>query len=105
MKSMDLVKALAKTSVRVPKDFHSLIYQLCAFAHATSFFFGDKSISTIQLREFVKNIEGRHSIIYKSRIAAANTFAAKILWSLDSFVQLFLEDCHIVRTLTNDHRL
>ncbi len=84
---------MAKTTVTVPQDFHSLAYQLCTFAHATSFFFGNKSILAIQLREFAKNIEGRHSTIYKIRIAANNTFTAKILWSVDSFVQLFLEDC------------
>jgi hypothetical protein len=66
MKSMDEVKASAKTSATVPQDFHFLIYQLCAFAHATSFFFGNKSILTIQLKEFAKNIGGRHSIIYKN---------------------------------------
>ncbi len=91
---MDKVKASAKTTVTVPQDFHSLAYQLCAFAHATSFFFGNESILAIQLREFVKNIKGRHSIIYKNRIATADTFAAKILWSVNSFVQLFLKDCH-----------
>ncbi len=80
MKSMDKVKASAKTTVTVPQNFHSLAYQLRAFAHATSFFFGDKSILAIQLRGFVKNIKGKHSIIYKTRIAANNTFAAKILW-------------------------
>jgi hypothetical protein len=93
MKSMDKVKASANTTVMVPQDFHSLAYQLRGFAHATSFFFGDKSILAIQLREFVKNIKGRHSIIYKNRIATADTFAAKILWSVDSFTQLFLKDC------------
>jgi hypothetical protein len=60
MKIMDEVKALAKTTVTVPQDFPSLAYQLRAFTHATSFFFGDESILAIQLREFVKNIKGRH---------------------------------------------
>jgi hypothetical protein len=59
MKSMDKVKALAKTTVTVPQDFHSLAYQPWAFVHATSFFFGNKNILAIHLREFVKNIKER----------------------------------------------
>ncbi len=56
---MDKVKALAKTTVTVPQDFHSLAYQPWAFVHATSFFFGNKNILAIHLREFVKNIKER----------------------------------------------
>ncbi len=92
MKSMDEVKELAKTTVTVPQNFHSLAYQLCAFVHAASFYFGNKSILAIQLKQFAKNIKGRQHIIYKNRITATNTFAAQNLWSVDSFVQLFLED-------------
>jgi hypothetical protein len=84
MKSMDKVKSLAKTTVTVPQDFHSFVYQLCASAHALSFFFGNESILAIQLKDFVTNIEGRHSITYKNRIATDNTFAAKILWLVHS---------------------
>ena len=36
----------------------------------------------------------KHSIIYKNRIAIDNTFAAKVLWTVDCFTQLFLKDCH-----------
>ncbi len=43
MKSMDKVKSSVKTMVTVPQDFHSFVYQLCAFAHASSFFFGNES--------------------------------------------------------------
>ncbi len=35
----------------------------------------------------------KHSIIYKNRIAIDYTFAAKVLWTVDCFPQLFLEDC------------
>jgi hypothetical protein len=93
VKSMDEVKSLAKTTVTVPQDFHSFAYQLKAFALATSFLFGDESILTKQLMEYATSVTGKHSITYKNRIVADNTFAAKILWSVDSFVQLFLEDC------------
>jgi hypothetical protein len=80
MKSTVELKSLAKakTTVTVPQDFHSFVYQLRALAqHASSFFFGDKSILAIQLKEFVTNIKGRHSITYKNRIVANNTFVAK----------------------------
>jgi hypothetical protein len=93
MKSMDKVKSLAKTTVTVLQDFHSFVYQFRAFAHASSFFFGNKSILAIQLKEFVANIEGRHCITYKNIIAPDSTFATKILWLVDNFVQLFLKDC------------
>jgi hypothetical protein len=52
MKNMDKVKSPAKTMVTVPQDFHSFVYQLRAFAHALSFFFGNESILAIQLKEF-----------------------------------------------------
>jgi hypothetical protein len=90
---MDKVKSSEKTTVTVPQDYHSFVYQLRAFAHASSFFFGNESILAIQLKDFVANIKGRHSITYKNRITADNTFATKILWAVDSFVQLFLEGC------------
>jgi hypothetical protein len=47
MKSMDEVKSSAKTMVTAPQDFHSFVYQLCAFGHALSSLFGDKSILAI----------------------------------------------------------
>ncbi len=65
MKSMKEVKSLAKTTVTVPQDFYSIVYQLREFAHASSFFFSNKSILAIQLKEFVANIKGRHSITKK----------------------------------------
>jgi hypothetical protein len=58
MKSMEEVKSLAKTTVTVPQDFHSFVYQLRAFTHASSFFFGDKSILAIQLRNFCQILKG-----------------------------------------------
>jgi hypothetical protein len=94
MKNVDKIKSSAKATVTVPQDFHSFIYQLPAFAYATSFFFGEESILAVQLQEFVSNIKGKHSIIYQNQIASNYTFPAKNLWSIDGFDQLFLEDCH-----------
>ena len=93
IKSIDDVKSSAKTTVTVPQDFHSFHYQLKAFAIATGFVFGKDSIlATRLLRDFVEKVD-KLSIIYKIRIAIDDTFAAKVLWTVDCFTQLFLEDC------------
>jgi hypothetical protein len=66
---------------------------LKAFTIAIGFVFGKDSILATKLWDFVVNVNRKHSIIYKNRIAIDNTFAAKVLWSVDCFTQLFLEDC------------
>ncbi len=65
-----------------------------AFTIAIGFVFGKDRIPATKLWDFVVNVDRMHSIIYKNRIAINNTFAAKVLWSVDCFTQLFLEDCH-----------
>jgi hypothetical protein len=92
IKSIDDVKSSAKTTVTVPQDFHSFHYQLKAFAIAIGFVFGKDSILATRLRDFVEKVD-KLSIIYKIRIAIDDTFAAKVLWMVDCFTQLFLEDC------------
>ena len=92
IKSIDDVKTSAKTTVTVPQDFHSFLYQLKAFTFAVGFVFGEDSILATKLLDFVEKVD-KNSIVYKNRIATDNTFAAKILWSVDCFTQLFLEDC------------
>jgi len=83
IKSVDDVKSSAKTTVTVPQDFHSFHYQLKAFAIATGFVFGKDSIlATRLLRDFVEKVD-KHSIIYKNRITIDDTFAAKVLWTVD----------------------
>ena len=84
IKSIGDVKALAKTARTVPQDFHSFNFQLKVFTIAVVFVFGKDSILATKLRDFV--------IIYKNKIVIIDTFAAKILWSVDCFTQLFLED-------------
>ncbi len=79
IKSFDDVKSLAKTTVTVPQDFHSFNFQLKAFTTAIGFVFGKDSIPATKLRDFVVNVDGKHSIIYKNRIAVNDTFAAKVL--------------------------
>ncbi len=69
-------------------------FQLKAFTIAIGFVFGKDSILATKLWDFVVNVDGKHSIIYKNRMAIDDTFAAKVLWLVDCFTQLFLEDCH-----------
>jgi hypothetical protein len=78
--------------VTVPQDFYSLFYQLKAFTFTVGFVFSEDSILATKLLDFVEKVD-KNSIIYKNRIAAENTFAAKFLWSVDCFTQLFLKDC------------
>ena len=93
IKSIEDIKSLAKMTVTVPQDFHSFNFQLKAFTIAIGFVFGEDSILATKLRDFVENVNRKHSIIYKNRIAINDTFPAKVLWSVDCFTQLFLEDC------------
>ncbi len=63
------------------------------FTIAIDFVFGKDSILETKIRDFVENADGKHSIIYKKKIAIKDTFVAKVLWSVDCSTQLFLEDC------------
>ncbi len=85
IKSIDDIKSLAKTTLMVPQDFHSFNFQLKAFTIAIGFVFGEDSILATKLWDFVVNVDGMHSIIYKNRIAIDKTFAAKVLWLVDCF--------------------
>ncbi len=98
IKSIDDVKSSAKTTVTVPQNFHSFNFQLKAFTIAIGFVFSKDSILATKLQDFVVNVNGKHSIIYKNRIAINNTFAAKFLWSVDCFTQLFLKTAASART-------
>ncbi len=69
-------------TVAVPQDYHSLVFQLNAYAHASKYIFGKASILSSQLRNFTRKIT-KESIQYKNRIAGDKEFAAKILWAID----------------------
>ncbi len=60
---------------------------------AIGFVFGKDSILATKLCNFVENIDGKYSIIYNIRIAIDDMFAAKVLWLVDCFIHLLLEDC------------
>jgi hypothetical protein len=86
------VKASAKMTVAVPQEYHSLVFQLEAYAHASKYVFGEASILSSQLRSFVGKIT-KESTQYKNRIAGDKEFAAKVLWAIDEQVNLFLSEC------------
>jgi hypothetical protein len=90
--SIDDTKSLAKMRGSVPQDFHSFNFQLKAFTIAIGFVFGEDSILVTKLCDFMENVNGKHSIIYKNRITIDNTFATKVLWMVDCFTQIFLKD-------------
>jgi len=92
IKSINDVKSSAKMTVTVPQDFHSFHYQLKAFVIALGFVFGKDSILATRLWDFVEKVD-KNSMIYKNRIVINDTFAAKVLWSVDCYTQLFLNDC------------
>ena len=52
-------------TVMVPRDFHSLLYQLKAFTFAVEFVFGEDSILATKLLDFVDKVD-KNSIIYKN---------------------------------------
>ncbi len=93
IKSINDVESLAKTTVTAPQDFYSLNFQLKAFMTTIRFVFGKGSILATKLPNFVKNVDGKYSIICKNRIVIEDRFAAKVLWSVGCFIQIFLEDC------------
>ncbi len=76
MKNINNIKASAKTTVSVPQDFHSFLFQIKAFTLACQFIFGEESILTIQLQNFAAKI-AKHNIVYKNQIARDDNFAGK----------------------------
>ena len=91
-RNLDDVKASAKMTVAVPQDYHSLVFQLNAYAHMSKYIFGKASILSSQLCNFTRKIT-KESIQYKNRIAGDKEFAAKILWAINEQVNLFLSKC------------
>jgi hypothetical protein len=67
MKNINDIKASAKTTVSVPQNFHSFLFQIEAFTLACQFIFGEQSILTIQLQNFAVKI-AKHNIVYKNQI-------------------------------------
>jgi hypothetical protein len=68
------------------------VFQLDAYVHASKYIFGEASILSSQLHNFVGKIT-KESIQYKNQIAGDKEFAAKVLWAVDEQVNLFLSEC------------
>jgi hypothetical protein len=56
MKNIDNVKSSAKTTVSVPQDFHSFLFQIEGFTLACQFIFGEESILMIQLQNLPQRL-------------------------------------------------
>jgi hypothetical protein len=76
----------------VPQDYHALVFQLKAYMLASKYIFGESSILTSQLCQFVEKTK-KQSLEYKCCIARDKDFAAKILLAVDEQVNLFLNEC------------
>jgi hypothetical protein len=92
MQNLDKVKAFAKMTALAPRDYHALVFQLEAYMLASKYIFGESSILTRQLHQFVKKTK-KHSLKYKRCIAGEENFAAKILLAVNKQVSLFLNKC------------
>ncbi len=55
--SLDEIKAKAKQDIAAPSNYHEMVFQLKAFLALLEMLFGDESIITKKIREFVKLIK------------------------------------------------
>jgi hypothetical protein len=69
-----------------------MIFELKAFVALTKILFGDDSITAEKLKTFVQLIEAQ-SIYYKGVVVYDNFFPTKVLWTVCTRFQLFLESC------------
>jgi hypothetical protein len=86
------IKAKAKQEVSAPKNYNKMLFQLKAFAALIKILFGDESITAHRLQAFVRQIE-THNVFYKAYAALDNFFPSKVLWTVCTHFQLYLENC------------
>ncbi len=67
-----------------------MLFQLEAFVALSGILFGNKSIVATKLGKFVRLINA-NGIIYKARAALDDWFPSKVLWSVCTGFQLFLD--------------
>jgi hypothetical protein len=72
--------------------YNEMIFQLKAFVALTEILFGDDSITTDKLKMFVQLIEAQ-SIYYKGVVVYDEFFPTKVLWTVCTRFQLYLESC------------
>ncbi len=86
------IKMKAKQDVAAPNDYTKMIFQLQEFVALIKILFGEESIAASKLKKFIHLIEV-NSIFYKGRTALDNIFPSKVLWSVCTRFQLFLNNC------------
>jgi hypothetical protein len=90
--SAEEIKAKAKQEVSAPKNYNEMLFQLKAFAALIEILFGDESIIAHRLQAFVQQIK-THNVFYKAYAALDNFFPSKVLWTVCTRFQLYLENC------------
>jgi hypothetical protein len=90
--SAEEIKKKAKQNIEAPSDYNEMIFQLKAFVALIEILFGDDSITADKLRTFVQLIEAQ-SIHYKGVVVYDEFFPTKVLWTVCTRFQLYLESC------------
>jgi hypothetical protein len=90
--SVEEIKNKAKQDVASPVDYNKMIFQLRVFAALIEILFRKESIASKQVGKFIHLIKV-NSISYKGRMALDYDFPSKVLWSVCTRFQLFLDNC------------
>ena len=77
---------------KAPLDYNEMIFQLKAFVALTEILFGNDSITANKLRTFTQLIESQ-SIHYKEMGVYGKFFPTRVLWTVYTRFQLYLESC------------
>jgi hypothetical protein len=89
--SAEEIKAKAKQEVLAPGDCNKMLFQLKAFVALIEILFGEDSIMAHKLQLFVQQIEA-HNVFYKGCAALDKFFPTKVLWTVCTCFQLYLEN-------------
>jgi hypothetical protein len=111
--SAEEIKTKDKQGMAAPVDCSKMIFQLRVFTTPIEILFGKESIASKEVGKFIRLIKV-NSITYKGCTALDNSFPSKVLWSVCTRFQLFLDNCthaeereDVVNSLINfsmDHR-
>jgi hypothetical protein len=86
------IKTKAKQDVAAPGDYTKMIFQLQVFIALMEILFGEESIAASKLKKFIHLIKV-NSIFYKGCAALDDFIPSKVLWSVCTRFQLFLNNC------------
>jgi hypothetical protein len=90
--STEEIKTKAKQDVGAPADSNKILFQLKALLALIEILFGYKSITAGKLQAFICLIK-LQSIFYKGCTALDDFFPSKVLWTVCTWFQLFLDSC------------